>query len=184
MNPERWLGLLLCVGLFLTGLDRCVADELTAFVTKVEAAPAWASLNEDKLKIHAADIEKLGNEFQNFSLEDTREIVKRLEDRAYKNKALGEPEDSLSRIYVLLRFYFAVPEYEQSKKVRPFGGWLGIKEKDDQYNILYPLILDRDGDLRLRGVFQGYMGPSYSAVRELEHFNREYGPRKRHIVDE
>lgn len=59
----------------------------------------------------------------------------------------------MSRAYVLLRFYYAVPAYEDQDKVRFFGGWAGVKERDKQFNILYPLRQNEDGSLEISKPF-------------------------------
>jgi hypothetical protein len=159
---------------------RCLASETSDFIARVEASPGWARLNEDELKKHAAEIDKLGRDFQSFSVEEVRDIVTELQKRAsLKKEQPGEPIDSMSRVYVLLRFYYDVPEYEDKKKVKFFGGWVGIKEREERFNILFPLSKDDDGSLHTTGAFQGYMGPGYNAVSESDFFNRRYGPRIR-----
>lgn len=177
MTKSTTLAFGVCVTLLLHTSGSCWAGDTAAFIAKVGDTPAWASLSDKQLKQHAAKIEELGKEFQGFTPDQARDVVTTLQERAYKRRVAGEPTDSLSTIYVLLRFYYAVPEYEQRDKVKFFGGWRGIKERDEQYNILFPLHEDSDGNLRISGSFQGYMGSDYNAVREMEHLNRTYGRR-------
>lgn len=172
--PSRLMACFIFFGLMC---GRCLATEIADFIERVEASPAWAKFNEDELKKHAAEIDKLGQEFQSFSVEEAREIVRELQNLAFLKRGLGEPIDSMSRVYVLLRFYYDVPEYEHKDKVKFFGGWSGIKEREESFNILFPLSKGDDGKLHIVSAFEGYMGSGYNAVSESDFFNRKYGPR-------
>lgn len=178
--------IILCCGLTLVALLGCTCSRsqkmsttrLDSFVQRVESTPAWILLTPDEFHERAGEIDALGMSFQKFSVEYARTIVMRLSERAMKRHNPGEPLDSLSRIYVLLRFYFRVPSWEHSENAKYFGGWLGVPERDGKVSLLWPLEEHTDGSVHLENACSGYMGDACNALDEFDYFRNKYGPRK------
>jgi hypothetical protein len=93
--------------------------------------------------------------------------------RAEKNYDAG----NLSKLFVLNRPLIAVPPRENFSGPF-FGGWEGVPQDNQEMNMMWPLSLEKDGNLRLTGVFSGYSGRPYFAVQEFDHFLAEYGRRQ------
>ncbi|WP_254507626.1 hypothetical protein [Anatilimnocola floriformis] len=169
---------LMCLGSFAFADNK--PDPTAEFVTRVQSASSWTTKtrNDDDLK-QAAEYDLLGAEFCNLTPEQARQAVKMLEDSAVAKESVIDKIESRGRIYVLLRYYFDIPEYESSKKVEYFGGWLGVPQKSDQVNLLWPLKREKNGQVTLHGRFQGYMGDRYDALGEFDFFNKKYGRRQK-----
>ena len=79
---------------------------------------------------------------------------------------------------MLLRYYFAVPEFEEPKSVKFFVGFSVPVDDRGKVNVLWPLIPAKDESLHLGNRFGQSLGPPYDALAELEYFAKRYGPRK------
>jgi hypothetical protein len=88
--------------------------------------------------------------------------------------------DMLSKVYILNRFLFAVPEVEPNvNKTKVFGGWVGPPENRSDggtNDMLWPLHETSSG-LEIIGKLRGYFGPDYEAVEEFKYFFVTYGLR-------
>ena len=84
---------------------------------------------------------------------------------------------AMSRLYVLNRYLFNVPEKARFEK-GTFGGWMGVPADSEWINLLWPFTIDEAGTLTLTGQFHGYMGDDYLALQEFDDFNKKYGGRK------
>ncbi len=87
----------------------------------------------------------------------------------------NQPIDAWSKIYVLNRFYFDVPDSETASKVKYFGGWGIPPQGKELVNILWPLAVNASGKIYLKGAFGGYTGDSYDALGEFDYFLSGYG---------
>lgn len=74
----------------------------------------------------------------------------------------------LSKIYVLNRYVFAVPDNVPQSKVRFFGGWSGVPRSRDGYNLRWPLSVTASGEFSIPGRGGGYGGPPYAALTEFD----------------
>jgi hypothetical protein len=79
-----------------------------------------------------------------------------------------------SRLYILNRAYFAVPQTPSSNP--RLGGWVLNKADGSP---LWPLSYGTDGALHLTGIFSGYSGANYRALYEFDLFSKNYGKRSR-----
>ncbi len=147
------------------------------FAIQMDSTPSWHSPSMHAGVPQWPELDKLGREFQKLSLEEARELVaiyhaKSFSETSYEDSALSE-----SKVYVLLRFYFNVPEEELMEKTKSFGSWHGVPRKGNTLNPLWPLSTT-NGTLHVAGTFGGYYGPPYDALGEFDFFNVRYGPRK------
>lgn len=83
---------------------------------------------------------------------------------------------SMSRLYVLNRLLFAVPEVVPSD-APGFAAFVGVPSDGETIGELWPWSLDDSGSLRLTGYFAGYVGEAYQASAEAESFRDRFGPR-------
>lgn len=86
--------------------------------------------------------------------------------------------EARGKIYVLNRYLFAVPSGPHPE-VRRFGGFWDARPKaySHQYLPLWPLEVDRSGNLVVSHGMGGYMGPGYRALQEFDYFRDEFGRR-------
>jgi hypothetical protein len=85
---------------------------------------------------------------------------------------------AMSRLYVLNRYLFNVPDKARFEK-GTLGGWMGVPADSEWINPLWPFTVDEAGTLTLTGQFRGYLGDDYLALQEFDDFNRRYGVRKK-----
>lgn len=165
--------LAMLTGPFVLGIGFAApADD---FVKKVESTIPWAAIKGDFTK-HAESYDEIGREFQSFSMDEARHVVKVLQEHSRPEK--GGDVYAESRIYVLLRFYFAVPEFEEPKKAKFFVGFSVPVDDNGKVNVLWPLIRTKDKSLHLGSRFGQSLGPPYDALGEFEYFAKLYGPRE------
>jgi hypothetical protein len=147
-------------------------------VERVKEASPWTSVTRNDLQGATTELDALGVEFQNFPAQDARAIIEQLSVDAVSDVSPGEPFDSWSKMYVLLRYYFRVPQSERAEEVKRFGGWAGVPKNGEFVDTLWPLKERPDGSLHLNDTFGGYSGARYDALGEFDHFDRMYGPRQ------
>jgi hypothetical protein len=139
-------------------------------VNALESCPAWSDANAKTNEI-LASLKLLSNG-------DT--AILRMGIDKYVTMCLAEKRydiGNMSKLFVLNRLLFAVPASE--KFSGPFfGGWEGVPQDGREMNLMWPISLGQDGELRLTGKFAGYSGSRYFAVQEFDHFNVKYGRRQ------
>jgi hypothetical protein len=159
---------------FCMGLSYAHASEIDKFVETIQRLKPWAYADRDKFKAIADDYNRVGKDFQSVPVEDARQIVKQIADEL----PVGGDVETASKLYVLLRFYFAVPEYVERSEYRAFGGGWGVPEDDKgRLGTLWPLAVENN-ELQLTSQFRLFKGAAYRALDEFDHFNKNYGPRK------
>jgi hypothetical protein len=153
--------------------------DVDAFIRQVETTTPWMMIESKEIHTYSLTMDALGKTFQKLTVADARTVVKRLSDCSPEEKKLLTLADrsKLSTVYILLRYYFYVPSWEHAERVKFFGGWDGVPEKDTQFAILWPLTENADGSVHLDGMFQGYYGEPYDALGEFDYFSDKYGPR-------
>lgn len=151
-------------------------SEIASFLQKLESAPSWTSLRRGNVEAGRRRLNALGSDFRKFSPADAREIVRRFQLESNAKNAAGEPEDSLSKVYLLLRFYFSVPGNEKVANASFYGGWVGVPTSETEVNLLWPLHI-RNGTPAVASDFEGYQGEPYDALGEFDFFSTRYAPR-------
>jgi hypothetical protein len=84
---------------------------------------------------------------------------------------------AMSRLYVLNRYLFDVPE-RVPVGTRGFAGFKGVPSDAGGIDELWPFSRTPHGGLVLTGQFKGYNGEDYLAVEEFDYFRHQYGLRK------
>jgi hypothetical protein len=164
------------VALVLTMLSvsaRASDATINRVVRTLETCPAWTSASDDlsrkRILVCLESISK--NDLNVVRMAMERYIRIKMKRNSYD-------VDSMSRLYLLNRYIFDVPE--KAEFSRPtFGGWMGVPHSSQEINLLWPLSFDRNGKLALTGRFAGYLGDDYLALEEFDHFQQTYGERRR-----
>jgi len=82
----------------------------------------------------------------------------------------------MSRLFVANRYLCAVPS-RLPLDAPISSGWRGIPQTEDSFDPLWPWSESRKGELRLTGVYSGYQGDQFRALREFEYFGERFGRR-------
>ena len=77
--------------------------------------------------------------------------------------------DELSKLFILSRILYLVPDYYALSDSKVFGGWIRPLPEGESFNLLWPLGSE-DGELLLKSRFMGYNGSEYDAVGNLKYF--------------
>jgi hypothetical protein len=145
-------------------------DAVDAVVGILESCPAWSDPNTkgEEILAHLAQLSARETSVIRSGMD--RFVTRHLSQKTY-NIA------SMSKLFVLNRFLFAVPEKE--KFAAPFfGGFEGVPYTQSEMNPMWPLSYGNGGHVRLSGRYSGYSGDNYRAVQEFDYFLKKYGRRK------
>jgi hypothetical protein len=140
-------------------------------VTSLRRAPGWASIGRDGAGERRELLEALTS-----VAKDRPEVVRQAIVAYLTEEGSERHVDMWSKVYILNRIMFAVPQSEQIGKVEYFGGWVGAPHDTVHWNLLWPVGID-DGVMRIDGDFSGYFGPEYRAIAEFDRFQGMYGLR-------
>lgn len=155
-------------------------DVVSVYIEKIESLPAWTSVEESAVDRYRLQYDSLGNAFRTLPINDARRIVEQFSARYVNMIGFGKADESLSKLYPLLRYYFDVPQRELRTKAKFFGGWMSNSsaDSDTEVDLLWPLTI-KDGRPTLTHGFLGALGPRYDPVGEFEYFESNYGHRSR-----
>jgi len=92
----------------------------------------------------------------------------------------GYNTDDMSKLYILNRYLFDLPEYVDINEPR-FAAIRGIPVDKDKVNLLWPFEKTQNKELKITGIFKGYSGESLQALQEFDFFKNKYGVKKAHI---
>lgn len=132
--------------------------------------PAWSEIGSSNVARRA--IEQTMAKLEQSGLETLRAAVKLYVDWADEQPG-GPSVAEMSRLFVLNRYIFNVPESAPLGSVRLFGGWRGVTTKPGILNPLWPWKIVQ-GKKRLRGQFLGYSGDVYQALEEFDYFRKQF----------
>jgi hypothetical protein len=146
-----------------------------AMLNALTAAPAWTRMSDpdragDRRRLSVALSFVAGH-----SLAQIRTVVQRyLKQSDFKSGF--QDIHAVSKLYVLNRYIFAVPDTENPDGVRFFGGFRGEPENAGSMNMCWPLAVSGN-DISIVGICHGYNGDYYDALEEFDYFRARYGPR-------
>jgi len=143
---------------------------------ELEVAPAWNCMTWKDVSTDGPKLMKIIAKTAQMRELEVRNIIQKLLDNSVDKTRVNS--DAWSKIYVLNRFYFAVPSQEKASNAKYFAGWFGVPLTNKCVNLLWPLQEGGGGELYLTGVCAGYSGPRYEALKEFDYFSATYGVRK------
>lgn len=144
----------------------------------LETAPPWALMPEKEMGRQGSELMEAIQKCALLAESDLRRLVEGYLAAHADSQVAGDEVSAWSKIYVLNRYYFAVPATEERGEVKVFGGWSGMPQEADRLGILWPLEEAPDKSLRITGVLGGYFGPNYRALEEFDFFSTKYGRRE------
>jgi hypothetical protein len=138
--------------------------------------PAWSDLAPGEAGVaQRQEIESAVRRIASYDVADVTAAVERFVVGTSADPS-GLDVSAMSKLYVLDRYLFAVPPWT-SLGARRFASFRGVPVEGDRIGELWPWSFDEGGVLRLTGVFAGYVGEAFQALREFEHFRDTYGLR-------
>lgn len=94
----------------------------------------------------------------------------------YKDSDVPSPIPASSKLFLLLRVLFSVPETYERQSVRYFGSWITIPpapERSDAVNLLWPLGY-QNGDLKLKASLGDVHSDYYNGIDEYNYFHSRF----------
>jgi hypothetical protein len=90
--------------------------------------------------------------------------------------------EAMSKVYLLLRALYNLPENIDRNQVKVFGGWIhpSIDNPSTGFNLSWPVSannFDPSAPIQVTGIFGGYFGKAYDAPGELNYFDSNF-PRR------
>jgi hypothetical protein len=142
------------------------ADPLLDLIYKI---PAW-TLGYDSDKT-----ERLTDIARQLSKVSTAQLRSLLSLFVQKESSI----DELSKVYLLLRVLYNLPEKADPKTVKVFGGWVlpSNNSLNVPYNLSWPIATTHNNLIIVSGTFYGYLGTPYVAVAEFDYFNQNFTKR-------
>jgi len=135
-----------------------IADEL-------HSAPSWRGMDPDR---DGPKLVAIMDKTRGLTEKEFQSLIERVlsNDRT--------DVDQLSKLYILNRFFFNVPDVKTSgKAVKRFGAWWIPENKPE----CFPLEKKGNGFVIVEGYRGGYMGQPYNALGEMQYFAKTYGTR-------
>jgi hypothetical protein len=142
--------------------------------TLLDSMPAWTNLAVGDRR-RRREVARIAGEIAQQRTAVIRTGIERYVER-HTSPATGVDLDALSRVYVLNRYLFEVPESAESGEGLRFGGWI-VPELETGADLLWPWSRSRR-QLVLDGVFEGYLGHEYLALAEFDAFSERFGRRR------
>ncbi|MCF8309637.1 MAG: hypothetical protein K9I68_11565 [Bacteroidales bacterium] len=142
------------------------------FFDHVEPLTPWSDRSYTE-----ADNNLLRENAQQLQRLSTTEIMNGIEE--YSTYYKGET-DALSKLYIMMRILFDVPEFTPMDQAQSFGGWIKPEQliTGEQTSLLWPLGFDEGPIPVVKHDFMGYAGTSYNAVDEAQYFMEQFGRRE------
>lgn len=159
--------------LSLCQTDDCMIDRIVDILL---ACPAWSQVAADDTASREEILYAM-EELSKVNLDVLRAAVVKYVLQMEEQKRYYSSTD-MSRIFVLNRYIFAVPEQVPWDSFPGFGSIAIPGDSSDDLDILWPLSVGADGELELTGTFTIYMGPEYLSVEEFDYFREQYGARE------
>jgi hypothetical protein len=148
-------------------------EKVRDVVALLDAMPAWATGDPIKPETCTAiksKCEAIRVRFSHSIIRDA--IVHVLQAADFKTET-----QTASKVFVLNRFLFEVPNDADAATIRYFGGWAGVPIKNGRVDMLWPWCQGTNG-LELENSFKGYFGEGYDGVGEFDYFKTHYDARK------
>jgi hypothetical protein len=137
-------------------------------VRLLDECPSWANSGSDRSKIVACckRISEAPTDLIRAGL--LLFISRHTQDASYDIAAMA-------RLFVLNRYLLVMPTAEPNPSF--FGGWEGIPQSQNTFDMQWPWSPNSEGVLILSGKYQGYSGHPFAAVEEFDQLLTKYSRR-------
>ncbi len=154
--------------------DRTQLDPIGQLID--EAIPAWTDgygvVESNQLRMVALELASVPAGQLQASIDTYTQVF-----------AGTNPEiEAMSKVYLLLRALYNLPQNASRDMVKVFGGWIhpSIENPGSGFNLSWPVTATGSGpsaQILVTGQFDGYLGRAYDAPGELLYFNGNF-PRR------
>jgi len=165
--------------LFFLAQLSCFPDEVTntlsqqRFLDLLATIRPWQSALKEDYKAQDWD-----------RLVETARIMQKFTPSSVQNVLKESQTNNIgfddSKVYLLFRVMFALPEHAPARELFGFGWWVQMEfpdetpnNKDGTVNLAWPISWNNGKPLLVSG-FQGYQGPPYDAVAEFDYLLKHY----------
>lgn len=144
--------------------------------------PAWTNVYTSSENLNLTEI---ASEVSSVPTPNLQTAIQQILDAVIGTKS--EIED-LSKVYLLLRSIFQLPNNAPRSNVKVFGGWINpevLKTDLPNFNLSWPIVPNIGSTgitLQVVGQFAGYLGKPYDAIGELLFFEENY-PRRAFVFE-
>jgi hypothetical protein len=149
-------------------------EQISEVVARLDAMPSWYAVDPNTPETRTA----IKNKCEAIRVHYSHSIIREAIVRVLRTADPTTETAMASKVFVLNRFLFEVPEDADAATIRHFGGWVGVPVKNGRVDMLWPWCQDSNG-LELKGSFQGYFGEGYDGVGEFDYFSAHYDGRKK-----
>ncbi len=111
-----------------------------------------------------------------FPLNDIRAAMEEYIRRS-RQSTNGYDVCAMSRLYVLNKYLFRIPEQVPRSSAKFFGGWMGIPYDDEHVSMAWPVSETSNGERAITGVGAGFMGGEYQALAAFDYYRATFGTR-------
>lgn len=157
-------------------------DMVDDFLGRLKAAPPWGRIDssQESRKKAQSLMDVLTDIAHVLTITQCRDLMERdtawIEQERTNDATIFRNE--LSKLFILNRVYFKIPEWDTVEAMKYRGGWLpAAPSKDGKYAILYPVEESPNGILKLSHGGYSYYGGDYPPLLEFELFRDRYGAR-------
>lgn len=178
-GKTKWL-LLLPLTVLLTGIVvmfyKQEHPDVEAFVVEFEACPSWLTVQWEDVEPRTDVLLKL----QALARYDAAAIRAAM---VRHTRMYGKGQQSIDNVCnyrILNRLLFQVPS-EVPEETPVFGGWIVYCGNGASRDELWPISIDKQGQIGLTGKAIGYLGPRYRFLEEFDYFHSKYGLRQKTI---
>jgi hypothetical protein len=99
----------------------------------------------------------------------------------YENACRGTTDyvEHMSKVYLLLRVLYQLPQEMISSNAKTFGGWIHPSVGKNYFNMSWPVAVTQSASVITINVdnYQGFLGRGYDAAGELDYFNNNFPKR-------
>ena len=96
----------------------------------------------------------------------------------YENacRSTTEYAEHMSKVYLLLRVLYQLPQEMSSNNAKTFGGWIHPSIGKSSFNMSWPVSVNQSPSGIIINVdkYQGFLGRGYNAAAELDYFNQNF----------
>jgi len=142
----------------------------------IEAIPPWSEIGHEAAAKSRLQTVTILQRISKYDLETIREAEGQFISKQ-RTLPTGYDVAAMSKLYVLNKYLFALPEEARIDSARFFGGWLGVPHDSDDVNLLWPFSKSEPDRLSLTGTFGGYNGDDYLALEAFDYYRRTFGRR-------
>jgi hypothetical protein len=166
--------LLLCLQAGCTTTDTR-SQAVNEALKLIESCPYWNQLAATDLT-GAREIIHTLEKLNNYSSTVLRLAIVKFQESHFAING-RKTFDDWTKLFLINRYIFNVPEWENSERARTYGGFFPIPRENGKVNVMWPLAINRSGEVELIGQSVGYLGDRFLAVEEFDFFLQEHGRR-------